>query len=167
MPPSKLEEKFAALWDHFGGDLPNPLTNYAFVAKSTDPRRERFVAPTGRVRQWKFDAAWPAHKVAVELEGGIFSTPVTCNHCKRKVTRYIEKQKRHEQVMAVWGGHTRGAGYQDNCLKYNAASVLGWRLLRYTTKDLQERPDQVLEEIIDELNRGPKVAREKCQEKLF
>lgn len=37
-------------------------------------------------------------------------------------------------------GHTTATGYTSNCTKYNLATVLGWKLLRYTAlnyKDLE------------------------------
>jgi hypothetical protein len=62
------------------------------------------VGPTGRRRQWRFDFAWPDRMLAVETEGGVWSG----------------------------GRHTRGGGYIGDCAKYNAATLLGWRVLRYT-----------------------------------
>ena len=61
-------------------------------------------------RRWRFDFAWPDHMLAVELEGG------------------------------VWAGgrHTRGAGFVADCDKYNAAVVLGWRVLRFTTSHIED-----------------------------
>lgn len=55
-------------------------------------------------RRWRFDFCWPAHKLAVEAEGGVFSN----------------------------GRHTRGAGYTADLEKYNEAVMLGWRVLRFT-----------------------------------
>ncbi len=55
-------------------------------------------------RQWRFDLAWPELKLAVECEGGIWTG----------------------------GRHTRGKGFEDDCVKYNAAALLGWTLLRFT-----------------------------------
>lgn len=54
-------------------------------------------------RMWRVDFAWPSLLVAVELEG------------------------------AVWTGgrHTRGAGFLADMDKYNALSMMGWRLLRF------------------------------------
>lgn len=67
-----------------------------------DPEREfRFSPP----RRWRFDFAWPDLRVAVEIEGGIFSG----------------------------GRHTRGKGFESDCEKYNAAASDGWRVLRFTT----------------------------------
>lgn len=54
-------------------------------------------------RKWRFDFAWPDHKVALEVEGGVFSG----------------------------GRHVRGAGFKADCEKYNAAVMQGWRVLRF------------------------------------
>lgn len=68
--------------------LPAPDTEYVFH-------------PT---RRWRFDFAWPLHRVALEVEGGIWTK----------------------------GRHVRGVGYLRDMEKYNAAAVLGWRLIRVT-----------------------------------
>lgn len=64
------------------------------------PVREHRFHPT---RKWRFDFAFPDQKLAVEVEGGIFTG----------------------------GRHTRGAGYRKDMEKYNAAAILGWRVLRF------------------------------------
>lgn len=56
-------------------------------------------------RKWRFDFAFPEEKIAIEVEGGLFSQ----------------------------GRHTRGRGYIGDMQKYNAAVCLGWRVLRYGT----------------------------------
>ena len=66
-------------------------------------------------RRFRFDFAWPGEKVALECEGGSW----------------------------VAGRHTRGAGFQNDCRKYNLAVLFGWRVLRYTP--------QMVDEIIDDL----------------
>ncbi len=70
-------------------------------------------------RMWRLDFAWLKVMVTVEIEGGMFKG----------------------------NAHQRGVQYTDNCRKYNAAVMRGWRLLRYTTLDLRERPLQVVEEV--------------------
>ncbi len=60
-------------------------------------------------RRWRFDFAWPACKVAVEVEGGIYAG----------------------------GRHTRGSGFQKDIEKYNAAALAGWRVLRVTARDVK------------------------------
>ena len=61
------------------------------------------------LKDWRFDFAWPEEKLAVEVEGGVF----------------------------INGAHTRGAKYSDDCDKYNAALMAGWRVLRFTTKQVK------------------------------
>ena len=71
------------------------------------------------VRRWRFDAAWPDALVAVELHGGTWSG----------------------------GRHTRGAGMEADCEKMNAALLLGWRVLVYTTSMLKADPAGVLGQV--------------------
>lgn len=61
-------------------------------------------------RKWRFDFAWPENslKIAVEIEGGIYTR----------------------------GRHVRGRGFEDDCEKYNEALLLGWRVLRVTSKQV-------------------------------
>jgi hypothetical protein len=51
---------------------------------------------------WRFDYAWPAEKIALEVEGGVFTR----------------------------GRHTRGKGYMEDMRKYNEAKVRGWIVLQ-------------------------------------
>jgi len=74
---------------------------------SVPSREYRFAPP----RRWRFDFAWPAIKLAVEVEGGTWSG----------------------------GRHTRGAGFAKDCEKYNAAASLGWRVLRFTKEMIEDR----------------------------
>ena len=72
-------------------------------------------------RKWRFDYAIPGNKIGIEIEGGTWG---------------IKKSR-----------HTTGAGYEGDCYKYNAAAVLGWRLLRYTTNMIKKNPAQVSKDI--------------------
>ena len=67
-------------------------------------------------RKWRFDFAFPDKMLAVEIEGG------------------------------VNGRHQRIGGFTGDCHKYNAAALLGWRVLRYTTAMVMDGTaiDQVL-----------------------
>lgn len=59
-------------------------------------------------RRWRFDYAWPEHKIALEVEGGVWTG----------------------------GRHTRGAGFLGDMEKYNEAGRLGWRVFRCVPKAL-------------------------------
>ena len=65
------------------------------------PEREHRFAPG---RRWRFDFAWPKERVAVEVEGGVWTR----------------------------GRHTRGSGFVGDLEKYNAAALLGWIVIRVT-----------------------------------
>lgn len=60
----------------------------------------RFAAP----RKWRLDFAFPSERVAVEVEGGIWTS----------------------------GRHTRGSGFLADVEKYNALALAGFLLLRVT-----------------------------------
>jgi very-short-patch-repair endonuclease len=77
-----------------------------FELKLPQPQREHRFYET---RRWKFDYAWPGHKIAVEAEGGVWSG----------------------------GRHVRGAGYLGDMEKYNEAALLGWIVLRFTPDQIQ------------------------------
>ena len=61
-------------------------------------------------RRLEFDFAWPEQKIAVELEGGIWTH----------------------------GAHVRGVHYESDCEKYNEANLLGWKVYRFTSKMLED-----------------------------
>ncbi len=100
---SHLEAGFLLLWQTMCSDYREPERDYHFALP----------------RKWELDFAWPASKVAVEIQGGLF--------------------KGH--------GHQRALAYTRDCQKNNAAVVRGWKLLHYTTLDLKQRPVQVVEEV--------------------
>lgn len=60
------------------------------------------------VRKWRFDLAWPDCMLAMEIEGGSW----------------------------IGGRHTRGAGFAEDCIKYAEATLLGWRVLRFTVQQV-------------------------------
>lgn len=58
-------------------------------------------------RRWRFDYAIPAKKVAVEVDGGVWTD----------------------------GRHINPAGYINDMEKLNTAASMGWLVLRITTDD--------------------------------
>ena len=63
-------------------------------------------------RKWRLDWAWPEHRVAIEVDGGIW----------------------------VRGAHGRGTGIVRDQEKGREAAALGWRILRCQPKELTTPP---------------------------
>lgn len=59
-------------------------------------------------RKWRFDYAIPEHKIAIEVEGGVWTG----------------------------GRQTSPQGFLGDMEKYNTATVMGWRVLRTTPDKL-------------------------------
>lgn len=59
-------------------------------------------------RRWRFDYAIPEHKIAIEVEGGVWTG----------------------------GRHTSPKGFLNDMEKYNTATVMGWRVLRTIPDEL-------------------------------
>lgn len=105
---------FVTLWGALAPpDLPPPVAEYRFH-------------PT---RHWRFDFAWPARGVAVEVDGG--------------------------QWKAGGGRHNTDADRE----KLNTAAALGWRVLRFSRAWLETDPAGCVELAAAALvlggNRGP------------
>lgn len=60
-------------------------------------------------RLWRFDFALEQYKLAIEVEGGVHSG----------------------------GRHTRGVGFEKDCIKYNEAAMLGWTVIRFPTEHVK------------------------------
>jgi len=72
-------------------------------------------------RRWRFDWAFLGARLAVEIDGG----------------HWVRGRNSH---------HSPTGGSRDR-EKDRAAIMLGWRVLRYTTGDLKQRPVQIIEEV--------------------
>lgn len=60
------------------------------------------------VRKWRFDYAILEHKIALEVEGGVWTG----------------------------GRHTSPKGFLGDIEKYNTATLMGWRVFRVTPEEL-------------------------------
>lgn len=61
-------------------------------------------------RRWRADFANPTLKIIIECEGGVWSS----------------------------GRHVRGTGYINDIIKYNQATLLGWRIFRFTPQMMEK-----------------------------
>lgn len=97
-----MDLPFYALIMALAPDLPRPVAEFRFHP----------------VRRWRFDWAWPEHKVAVEIDGG--------------------------QWKAGGGRHNTDADRE----KLNTAAAMGWRVLRFSHKALSEQPGDCIELLV-------------------
>lgn len=79
-------------------------------------REHRFHA----TRMWRFDYAVPAYKIALEVEGGVWTG----------------------------GRHISPKGFLADMEKYNAAALLGWVVVRTTPDKLLTEGVQIVKELI-------------------
>ncbi len=76
-------------------------------------------------RRWRFDLAYPDRMLAIEVEGGVWSR----------------------------GRHVRARGYEEDCIKYSQAAILGWRVIRVTPAMVQDgRAVQLLRLALGDVN---------------
>lgn len=100
-----LTRKFDDMWWQLGG--PELVREFRFH----DTRR------------WRFDYAHPSSKVAIEINGGVWSS----------------------------GRHTRGRGYLADREKVNAATALGWRVFELGTGQVTAQAVQEIIDCIRDL----------------
>lgn len=109
---SDLERAFLTHWRTLAPDAPMPVREHVFARELG--------------RRWRWDFCWPPQMVALELEGGTWST----------------------------GRHVRGRGFRGDCEKQNAATLLGWRVLRVTSDMLADDPVGVVGMVLQALGGG-------------
>ena len=75
------------------------------------------------IRKWRIDYAWVNEKIALEVEGGIYTR----------------------------GRHSRGKGMEGDMEKYNTLALMGWRIIRTTpTKLHQTETIKLINQIINQ-----------------
>ena len=72
------------------------------------------------VRRWRFDFYLPDHRTGIECEGGAFSM----------------------------GRHNRAVGMSQDAEKYNQATLLDFKVLRFTSLDFRPANRQGIEDTI-------------------
>lgn len=79
------------------------------------------------VRRWRFDFAFPAKKIGIEIHGAIYTQ----------------------------GRHSRGAGIEGDMEKINEAQILGWDVLCFSGGAIKNGEAlQTLERYLKELQNG-------------
>ena len=115
---SDLERDFSFYVSSF--HLPTPVREYRFAAEHVgigSGIRNRL--REARLHDWRFDFCWIEQKVAVEVDGGVYAK----------------------------GRHVRGKGYELDCAKRNAATVMGFRVLNFTGGMLRRDPAKCMGQV--------------------
>jgi len=108
---SDLEAAFDTWLKRLAPKVPAPAHEYRFTT----------------MRKWRFDRAWIDQRVAVELEGAVYTN----------------------------GRHTRGKGYEADCEKYNTAVAHTWRVFRFTAGMLERDPLLCISQVVIALGYDP------------
>lgn len=126
---SELEIEFAAQWQRLGEgvELKSEYRFAAHIVGRGPGIRQRL--KDANLRDWRFDFCHMESKVAVELEGGTWTTEETKSR------------------------HTTGDGFEGDCYKYNAAHDHGWIVLRFTTSMISNDPAGCIELILRVIRR--------------
>jgi hypothetical protein len=88
-------------------------------------------------RKWAFDYCWPSLQIAFEIEGGAFG---------RYLVVQVGYERRRGQtiplkegtVIRAGGRHNTGEGMEQDCEKYSRAAILGWCVVRCTTRQIRD-----------------------------
>jgi hypothetical protein len=78
------------------------------------------------VRMWRFDLAIPSQKLAIEYQG----------------LGALGARKGKDGKVHV-GGHASVGGMSNDCEKLNAATALGWKVLKFTALHFDQRKREV------------------------
>lgn len=111
MAKSALEDQFNATWRMLSAQRYN---GHSYPL----PEREYYFH---HVRRWKFDFAWPAAMVAVEVEGGVWRQG--------------------------GGAHSHPTNILRDVEKYNTAGFMGWIVIRMAENELKKSPVPTCEQI--------------------
>ena len=124
--PSHLEAEMALQF--IANDMAQPIAQYRLfaeiVGKGKGVREQLRQRPEGW-NDFKYDFAWPEHKLLFEVNGGTW--------------------------MKGKSGHTSGKSYLRDCKKREDAQLLGWQV--YTCDSSMVKSGRALETIIKLLER--------------
>lgn len=90
------------------------------------------------VRRWRFDFAWPAFRIAMEIEGGSFGRLIVIDRGWRRGPGGLVHAIAPGTRIRIGGRHQSGPGFERDLEKYNRAILGGWLLLRATPTQVRD-----------------------------
>lgn len=105
------------------GDI-NAQDEFLFAGKDgTHKDQQATIKVFGKLRRWRFDWAFPEHRIAWEVDGGSW----------------------------IGGRHSYGTGFEKDIEKMNHAMLLGWTVIRSTTaKKSKEAALEVIKGVLED-----------------
>lgn len=134
---TSIEEKFDYLLDFD--------TCYQKVA-------DRFPRPVSQYRfgKWYIDRAYPEYKIAIELNGGSgggYGRPIHCQNCGSVVRARLRNGGFGKPLRLPYPSHA-GKGAERDAAKSNALVLAGWKVLTFTSAQLNSDPAGVISQVI-------------------
>ena len=102
---TKTKSIKAQLEESLGSDLERKIMTQIRQYGLPEPETQAMLIPG---RKWRWDLAWPSKRLAVEVQGGIWTR----------------------------GKHGRGSGILNDMDKLNAAQLAGWRVLQFAVNHI-------------------------------
>ena len=93
-------------------------------------------------RRWRFDFAWPLHRLAVEIEGlVVFRGWLAKLAGPAPIVRdgYVTNVVSVQSQMIVMGAHATITGFREDCEKYAWARALGWSVIRFEQSQVRDK----------------------------
>lgn len=93
-----------------GSELEDAFAWYLKVSGVATPERQYHFKAPGHRQPYRLDFAWPDRLIAIEVDGGSYSG----------------------------GRHTRGSGFETDCVRGFEAAIAGWRIGHVTGKMIDD-----------------------------
>lgn len=135
-PQSLAEERFLRVWRMKGLKEHRLVTQHRFCP----------------LRMWRLDFAFPDEMLGIEVQGMGRHMVDLCPQCKKAMR--CPGCGRGKAITQL-GGHQTAKGMREQCEKINTATLMGWRILEFSTSDASPASVERWVRIVSQCLRGP------------